>query len=73
MVKIFQDAWFTRGDFSALQSRRYDWEDVEKSSVYVFVISGKLRVGKHKLQTGDDIGIEEATNVEFAIEEDAEI
>lgn len=69
---IHQDAWFSLADFEAAFSKNYSLHR-EGNGVYVFVISGKVKIGDTELSARDGMGIWEADYFTLEALEDSEI
>ncbi|HTF03450.1 MAG TPA: pirin family protein [Bacteroidia bacterium] len=71
-VWIHQDAWFHMGDLDAGHKEEYT---IKKSGngVYVFVLSGKVFVNEHQLNTRDAVGIWETDKITIAADTDCEV
>ncbi|MDO5617100.1 MAG: pirin family protein [Cruoricaptor ignavus] len=69
---IHQDAWFNLANFDKGTAKDYQLHK-ESNGVYVFVISGKAKIGDVELSQRDGLGITEASNFQVEALEDAEI
>ncbi len=69
---IHQDAWFNLANFEKGISKEYHLHSKE-NGVYVFVISGKAKIGDIELSQRDGLGIYEAENFNLEALEDSEI
>ena len=69
---IHQDAWFNLANFEKGISKEYQ---INKSGngVYVFVISGKAKIGEIELSERDGLGISEVENFNVEALENSEI
>lgn len=69
---IHQDAWFHLGNFTEKSSRTYQVKK-EGNGVYVFVISGSVKIGETILGQRDALGITETEHFDLEIDKDSEI
>ena len=69
---IHQDAWFHLGNFTEKSSRTYQVKK-EGNGVYVFVISGSVKIGDTVLNQRDALGITETERFDMEIEENSEV
>ncbi|MGB5944097.1 MAG: pirin family protein [Leeuwenhoekiella sp.] len=71
-VWVHQDAWFYLGSLESGLSIDYS---VKKpgNGVYVFVLSGKLSVENHELNSRDGLGITEASQFSFSAKEISDV
>lgn len=69
---IHQDAWFHLGNFTENVNRTYQLKKSE-NGVYVFVISGTVKIGDIILNQRDALGITETDHFEMEISENAEV
>lgn len=70
-ISILQDAWFSWGDLSRGVSREYKLRGV-KTGVYIFVISGEIKIDDIVLSKRDGIGITEVDKIEIQALDKAE-
>jgi len=61
---IYQDAWFSMGNFDDKQKFNYQLRK-EENGVYLFVLSGGFSVLSHKLQARDGMGISGTNELEI--------
>jgi len=61
---IYQDAWFSMGNFDDKQNFNYPLRKKE-NGVYLFVLSGGFSVLSHKLQARDGMGISGTNELEI--------
>lgn len=71
-VWIHQDAWFNLADFDQGISKNYDLHKKE-NGVFVFVLSGKAKIGETELSERDAIGIEDTESFTLQALEKSEI
>ena len=71
-VWIHQDAWFHLGKFTENVKRNYEIKKTG-NGVYVFVISGSVKIGDTVLNQRDALGITETTNFDMEISQNSEI
>lgn len=71
-VWIYQNAWFHLGDLSSGWQGSYTLKSSD-NGLYVFVISGAVRVGGSQLETRDGLAITEAQSIEFDMLEEGRI
>ncbi|MGQ1889932.1 pirin family protein [Thermophagus sp. OGC60D27] len=71
-VWIYQDAWFHLGDLDKDFSLTYSLKR-RGNGVYVFVLTGKISIGNHALDSRDGLGIIDAEEIEIKANIDAEI
>ena len=71
-VWIHQDAWFHLGNFTQNTSKTYEIKK-SGSGVYVFVISGSVKIGDTILNQRDALGITETEQFDLEIDKDSEI
>lgn len=69
---IHQDAWFHLGNFTDNVNRTYQLKKSE-NGVYVFVISGTVKIGDIILNQRDALGITETDHFEMEISENSEV
>lgn len=69
---IHQDAWFHLGNFTENVNRTYQLKKSE-NGVYVFVISGTVKIGDIILNQRDALGITEKDHFEMEISENSEV
>ncbi len=71
-VWIHQDAWFFLADFSAGTKKSYK---IRKpgNGVFVFVLSGQVRIGDEVLDSRDSLGIHEVDSFELEATADSEV
>lgn len=69
---IHQDAWFSLGQFDADKKAEYTIKRKD-NGLYIFVLSGKLKVNGNELDTRDGMGIWQTETVNFEITSPAEI
>jgi quercetin 2,3-dioxygenase len=69
---INQKAWFALQDADAGKHTTYVKQQAD-SGVYVFVISGNIRIGDILLGDRDGMGIEDTRNIEISIEKNSRI
>lgn len=71
-VWIHQNAWFSMGDFDQGLTHSYQLKDAN-NGVYIFVISGKVVVNGHTLDTRDGLGIWDTETFTMDTEEAAKV
>jgi redox-sensitive bicupin YhaK (pirin superfamily) len=71
-VWINQDAWFSLGKFDKQHTESYQIKKAG-NGVYVFVLEGQVRIGEHKLNKRDALGVWETGSIELSIEDSAEV
>jgi len=71
-IWINQDAWFSQGDFDSGQTGSYTIKR-EANGAYFFVIEGAVTIADEQLQLRDGIGVEDATNIDFAVAQDCQL
>jgi len=71
-VWIHQDAWFHLGKFTAGHREKYTLKK-QGNGVYIFVLSGKVKVIDETLAPRDGMGIRDTQIIEIKAESDAEI
>lgn len=71
-VWIHQDAWFHLGNFTQKTSKTYEIKKLG-NGVYVFVISGSVKIGDTVLNQRDALGIEETDQFDLEISENSEV
>ena len=71
-VWIHQQAWFNLADFDKGVSKQYNLNK-NGNGVYVFVLSGKVKVGAIELSTRDGLGIEDIDSFPLEALEKSEI
>lgn len=71
-VWIHQDAWFNLADFDEGVSKKYELHK-KGNGVYVFVLSGKAKIGDIELSERDGLGIEDTDNFTLEALEKSEI
>lgn len=71
-VWIHQDAWFHIGNFTENVNRTYQLKK-SGNGVYVFVISGSVKIGDTVLNQRDALGIEETDKFNLEISENSEV
>ena len=64
---IHQDAWFSMGVFDRGHTASYSWHQ-PSNGLYIFVISGRLKVGTHTLEARDGMGITGLEQIELTAE-----
>ncbi len=69
---IHQDSWFHLGKFTENANRAYKLRK-SGNGVYVFVISGSVKIGEQTLNQRDALGIWETENFDMEIQKDSEI
>jgi redox-sensitive bicupin YhaK (pirin superfamily) len=70
-VWIYQNAWFNLGQLDKGLSLTYRIK-ASGNGVYIFVISGSVKVGDQLLNTRDGFGVWDTANVELEMLEDSE-
>jgi redox-sensitive bicupin YhaK (pirin superfamily) len=70
-VWIYQNAWFNLGQFDKGRTVPYTLK-ASGNGVYLFVISGSIKVGNQILNTRDGLGTWETDHIELEILEDSE-
>lgn len=68
-VWIHQDAWFHIGELETGLSLEYKLKNSEKNGVYIFVLSGKVKVADTILESRDGFGVMETDLIEFDAQE----
>ena len=71
-VWIHQDAWFNLANFDKGVSKEYQLNK-KGNGVYVFVLSGKAKIGDIELSTRDGLGIEDTDSFVLEALENSEI
>ncbi len=71
-VWIYQNAWFSMGNFDKGVSETYQLKD-PSNGVYVFVISGKATVNDDVLATRDGLGIWDTDSFTIEVAEDTKV
>ncbi|UOE41844.1 pirin family protein [Chryseobacterium suipulveris] len=71
-VWIHQDAWFNLANFDRGVSKEYQLNK-KGNGVYVFVLSGKAKIGDIELSTRDGLGIEDTDSFVLEALENSEI
>lgn len=71
-VWIHQDAWFFLSDLDKGEKLGYDLKK-EGNGVYLFLLSGQLKVGEQVLEHRDGIAITDTSGFEITATEDAEV
>lgn len=71
-VWIHQDAWFSLGHFDARAAAEYELKRAG-NGVYIFVISGKVRVNGSILNERDGLGVWDAERLEVLADTDAKV
>jgi quercetin 2,3-dioxygenase len=71
-VWIHQDAWFYLGKFDVGKATTYSVKK-QGNGLYIFVISGKIKIDNQELETRDAIGIWDFESIEISFFEDSEI
>ncbi len=71
-VWIYQNAWFSMGDFDKGIRQTYQLKD-PNNGVYVFVISGKVAVNDDILATRDGLGIWDTDSFTIEVTEDTQV
>lgn len=71
-LPIFQDACLSRIDLSAQKSFSYSLMAPSRG-VFLFLISGRLKISDHTLNRRDAVAISEESTFEFFAEQDSEI
>lgn len=69
-VWIHQNAWFHLSDFEKGHQEEYNFK-LEGNGLYIFVLSGKIKVGDEILESRDGFGVWEASKVNIEAEEDS--
>lgn len=69
---IHQNAWFNLAEFTTGNSRTYNLHRTD-NGVYVFVISGKVKVGSMELSPRDGLGVYDADAFELTALTDARV
>lgn len=69
---IHQDAWFNIADFEGGVSKEYQL-NIKGNGVYVFVLSGKAKIGDIELSERDGLGIEDVDSFNLEALEKSEI
>ncbi len=72
-VWIHQQAWFHLGKISSGNAIQFQLKRPALSGVYIFVIEGKINVEGQDMQSGDGLGISDATDFEIHSQEDAKV
>ncbi|RPE13925.1 pirin family protein [Chitinophaga lutea] len=68
---INQDAWFSLGKFDKGQSVTYDTKRPQNGA-YLFVLSGKVKIGEEMLESRDAIGVTDYDQLQIVAEDDTE-
>ena len=71
-VWIYQNAWFSMGDFDKGIRKTYQLKD-PSNGIYVFVISGKAAVNDDVLATRDGLGIWDTDSFTIEVTEDTQV
>jgi hypothetical protein len=71
-VWIYQNAWFSMGNFNKKIKTKYKLND-ENNGVYIFIIEGTVNINNNQLSKRDGIGLWNVKNVEINAEMDSEI
>ena len=71
-VWIYQNAWFSIGNFDNGVTQTYQLKDLN-NGVYIFVISGKVVISDNTLDTRDGLGIWDTSNFTVDVEQDARV
>ena len=66
---IYQDAWFSLGDFEKGKGEKYRWQK-EGDGVYVFVIAGSFTVDGKVLNSRDGLAVTDAGSISLQALED---
>lgn len=69
---IHQDAWFSIGEFDARKSARYELKDTA-NGVYLFMIRGKVNVGKTVLSDRDGLGLKNTSFIDLEFMEHTKV
>ena len=70
---IYQDAWFSLGDFEKGKGDHYSLQK-EGDGVYIFVIRGSFSVDGQELKTRDGLAVTDASSLNLeALEDDSEV
>lgn len=70
-VWIYQNAWFHLGNFDKGLRTEYELK-AKGNGVYVFVLSGSIKIGEQVLNTRDGFGIWETDKFEIEVSEKSE-
>jgi redox-sensitive bicupin YhaK (pirin superfamily) len=70
-VWIYQNAWFYLGEFDKGLNAEYQLK-AKGNGVYVFLLSGKVKIGDQVLTTRDGLGIWDTESFNIEVIEDAE-
>ena len=71
-VWIYQNAWFSIGNFDKGVTQTYQLKD-PNNGVYIFVISGKVVTSDNILDTRDGLAIWDTSNFTIDVEQDARV
>ena len=71
-VWIYQNAWFSMGNFNKKIKTKYKLND-ENNGVYIFIIEGTVNINNNQLSKRDGIGLWNIKSVEINAEMDSEI
>ena len=71
-VWIYQNAWFSMGNFDKGVTQTYQLKDAN-NGVYIFVISGKVVISDSTLDTRDGLAIWDTSNFTVDVEQDARV
>lgn len=71
-VWIYQNAWFSIGNFDKGVTQNYQLKD-PNNGVYIFVISGKVVISDNTLDTRDGLGVWDTSNFTVDVEQDARV
>lgn len=68
-VWIYQAAWANLGKFETGQKATYELHK-NSNGVYIFIISGKVKIGQDELETRDGCGVWDTTTIDFSFRTD---
>ena len=71
-VWIYQDAWFSMGDFDKGVTETYQLKN-PNNGVYIFVISGKVVINGNTLDTRDGLGVWDTKNFTMDVLDGAKV
>ncbi len=71
-VWIHQNAWFHLANFTKGHSMNHELKDNKNNGLYIFVISGELKVNDQELSTRDGYGVWSTDSVTLTALEDSE-
>ena len=71
-IFIYQDAWFSLGDFDANQTQSYNLHKSD-SGVYLIVVDGGVKIGELELNKRDAIAITETDSFQFTATSNASL